>query len=76
MEKGIVLTKKHKKAFVSVFISQFRGENENKTLSLRHICASQPGVACMLKITDLLEIDLRELLVREYKQFYLAQEPK
>ena len=34
---------------------------------------SQPDVACLLKIADLLEVDLRELLVREYKQFYLAQ---
>ena len=37
-EKGIVLTKKHKKAFVSAFISQTRGENENKSLSLGHNC--------------------------------------
>ena len=34
---------------------------------------SQPDVACLLKIADLLEVDLRELLVREYKHFYLAQ---
>ena len=34
---------------------------------------SQPDVACMLRIADLLGVDLRELLVREYKQYYLAQ---
>ena len=37
---------------------------------------SQPDVACLLKIADLLDVDLRELLVREYRQFYLVQEPK
>ena len=35
---------------------------------------SQPDVACLLKIADLLEVDLRELLVREYKQYLLSQE--
>lgn len=38
--------------------------------------SSQPDVACMLKIADLLGVDLRELLVKEYKQYYLAPEPK
>jgi DNA-binding Xre family transcriptional regulator len=35
---------------------------------------SQPDVACLLKIADLLEVDIKELLVREYKQFLLSQE--
>lgn len=35
--------------------------------------ASQPDIACLLKIADLLSVDLRELLIKEYKQFYLAQ---
>ena len=35
---------------------------------------SQPDVACLLKIADLLEVDIKELLVREYKQYLLSQE--
>ena len=35
--------------------------------------SSQPDVACLLKIADLLEVDIKELLVREYKQFLLSQ---
>ena len=27
---------------------------------------SQPDLACLLKIADLLEVDIKELLVREY----------
>ena len=29
---------------------------------------SQPDLACILKIADLLEVDLKELFVREYKR--------
>ena len=35
---------------------------------------SQPDLACILKIADLLEVDLKELFVREYKQYILQQE--
>lgn len=37
---------------------------------------SQPDVACLLKISDLLEVDIKELLVREYKQYLFSQESK
>lgn len=37
---------------------------------------SQPDVACLLKISDLLEVDIKELLVREYKQYLISQESK
>ena len=37
---------------------------------------SQPDLACLLKIADLLEVDIKELLVREYKQYLLYQESK
>lgn len=37
---------------------------------------SQPDLATILKIADLLEVDIRELFVREYKQFLLSQELK
>ena len=35
--------------------------------------SSQPDVASLLKIADLLEVDIKELLVREYKPFILSQ---
>ena len=38
--------------------------------------SSQPDLATILKIADLLEVDIRELFVREYKQFLLSQESK
>ena len=36
----------------------------------------QPDLESLLKIADLLEVDIRELLVREYKQFLISQESK
>ncbi len=36
--------------------------------------SSQPDLGSLLKISDLLEVDLRELIVREYKSFLLSQE--
>ena len=36
--------------------------------------SSQPDIASLLKISDLLEVDIKELLVREYKNFILSQE--
>lgn len=36
--------------------------------------SSQPDLATILKIADLLEVDIRELFVREYKQYLLSQE--
>lgn len=38
--------------------------------------SSQPDLTCILKIADLLEVDLKELFVREYKQYLLSQESK
>ena len=34
--------------------------------------SSQPDLNSLLKIADLLEVDLRELIVREYKQFIIS----
>jgi len=34
---------------------------------------SQPNLATILKIADLLEVDIRELFVREYKQYLLSK---
>ena len=38
--------------------------------------SSQPDISNLLKIADLLEVDIRELLVREYKQYLLSLEDK
>lgn len=35
---------------------------------------SQPGIECLLKIVDLLEVDIKELLVREYKAYLLSKD--
>ena len=35
--------------------------------------SSQPDVASLLKIADLLEVDIKELIVREYKSYLLSQ---
>jgi transcriptional regulator with XRE-family HTH domain len=36
--------------------------------------SSQPDLGNLLKIADLLEVDIRELFVREYKHVLLSQE--
>lgn len=36
--------------------------------------SSQPDLPCLLKIADLLEVDIKELIVREYKKFLVSQE--
>ena len=36
--------------------------------------SSQPDLATILKIADLLEVDIRELFVRKYKQYLISQE--
>ena len=38
--------------------------------------SSQPDLNSLLKIADLLEVDIKELIVREYKSFLLSQELK
>lgn len=35
--------------------------------------ASQPDLNSLLKISDLLEVDIKELIVREYKQYLMSQ---
>ena len=38
--------------------------------------SSQPDLSNLLKIADLLKVDIKELLVREYKQYLLSQASK
>lgn len=33
---------------------------------------SQPDLASLLKIADLLEVDIRELIVREYRSYFVS----
>ena len=66
----IVLVEKKR---TSKWLSEQLGVNPS-TVSKWCTNTSQPDVACLLKISDLLEVDLRELLVREYKQYLLSQE--
>ena len=44
------------------------------TVSKWYTNSSQPDLSSLLKIADLLEVDLRELIVREYKSYLLSQE--
>ena len=37
---------------------------------------SQPDLNSILKISDLLQVDIRELIVREYKQYLISHESK
>ena len=57
----------------SKWLSEQLGVNPS-TVSKLCTNTSQPDVACLLKIADLLEVDIKELLVREYKQYLLSQE--
>ena len=38
--------------------------------------SSQPDLASLLKIADLLKVDIKELFIREYKQYLLSQGSK
>ena len=38
--------------------------------------SSQPDLPHLLMIADLLEVNIRELIVREYKSYLLSQESK
>ena len=57
------------------WLSQQMGVNPS-TVSKWCTNSSQPDVASLLKIADLLEVDIKELLVREYKHFLLSHEIK
>ena len=59
----------------SKWLSEQLGVNPS-TVSKWCTNTSQPDVACMRRIADLLEVDIKELLVREYKQYPLSQESK
>lgn len=66
----IVLVEKKR---TSKWLSEQMGVNPT-TVSKWCTNSSQPDLASLLKIADLLEVDIKELLVREYKQYLLSQE--
>ena len=55
------------------WLSQQMGVNPS-TVSKWCTNTSQPDLATILKIADLLKVDIRELFVREYKSYLLSQE--
>jgi len=59
----------------SKWLSEQLGVNPS-TVSKWCTNTSQPDLACLLKIADLLEVDIKELLVREYKSYLLSRESK
>lgn len=57
---------------ISKWLSEQMGVNPS-TVSKWCTNISQPDIASLLKIADLLEVDIKELIVREYKAYLLSQ---
>lgn len=53
------------------WLSEQMGVNPS-TVSKWCINTSQPDITSLLKIADLLEVDIKELIVREYKAYLLS----
>ena len=58
---------------VSKWLSEALGVNPS-TVSKWCTNSSQPDLGNLLRIADLLEVDIKELFIREYKQYLLSQE--
>ncbi len=56
----------------SKWLSEQMGVNPS-TVSKWCTNTSQPDIASLLRIADLLEVDIKELIVREYKAYLLSQ---
>ncbi|MBO5427846.1 MAG: helix-turn-helix transcriptional regulator [Prevotella sp.] len=56
----------------SKWLSEQMGVNPS-TVSKWCTNTSQPDIASLLRIADLLEVDIKELIVREYKAYLLLQ---
>ena len=57
------------------WLSEQMGVNPS-TVSKWCTNSSQPDLTSLLKIADLLGVDIKELIVREYKKFIVSQELK
>lgn len=55
------------------WLSEQMGVNPS-TVSKWCTNSSQPDLTSLLKIADLLEVDIKELIVREYKKYIVSQE--
>ena len=60
------------KKCTSKWLSEQMGVNPS-TVSKWCTNTSQPDIVSLLKIADLLEVDIKELIVREYKAYLLSQ---
>ena len=56
----------------SKWLSEQMGVNPS-TVSIWCTNTSQPDITSLLRIADLLEVDIKELIVREYKSYILSQ---
>ena len=56
----------------SKWLSEQMGVNPS-TVSKWCTNTSQPNITSLLRIADLLEVDIKELIVREYKSYILSQ---
>ena len=56
----------------SKWLSEQMGVNPS-TVSKSCTNTSQPDITSLLRIADLLEVDIKELIVREYKSYILSQ---
>ena len=56
----------------SKWLSEQMGVNPS-TVSKWRTNTSQPDITSLLRIADLLEVDIKELIVREYKSYILSQ---
>ena len=65
----LVLVEKKK---TSKWLAEQLGVNAS-TVSKWCTNSSQPDIASLLKISDLLEVDIKELIVREYETFMLSK---
>ncbi len=57
------------------WLSEQMGVNQS-TVSKWCTNSSQPDLTSLLKIADLLGVDINELIVREYKKYIVSQELK
>ena len=65
----LVLVEKKK---TSKWLAEQLGVNAS-TVSKWCTNSSQPDIASLLKIPDLLEVDIKELIVREYETYMLSK---
>ena len=59
----------------SKWLSEQMGVNPS-TVSKWCTNTSQPDITSLLRIADLLEVDIKELIVREYKSYILSQKAR